>query len=254
MQLLQVIQAFFTIGAKAEDLSGRSATRTASSGSDGFARELARRQVPGDGSSLDAGSSSGDTGGDEWNGGVAAGSPGLQTFQETALQMARTAMFGGELSGLAGADGGAGVIGTAVGQESFPPVSEPERLLDPTATLSEIVPSPTSAAWPPKAYGPSGAVGPGIASTEEAVANALRLKFEQYTNPAAHGVSLNAEGRMFLEAVRRGHVPETVEGLGTLLAWLGMGRVDPSNPRPGPITAFFDEWRQMPAARDGYPG
>ncbi len=48
-------------------------------------------------------------------------------------------------------------------------------------------------------------------------------KFDQYTNPTKYGVVLNQEGNLFNAAVTAGIVPNTPEGLETLLAYIGGG-------------------------------
>lgn len=71
----------------------------------------------------------------------------------------------------------------------------------------------------------------------------LRAKAAQYLNPAAEGVSLSQEGRMFRQAIDDGHISPDAAGLETLLAYLGVGFAD----RPVAVTdwiaAFFEAER-----------
>lgn len=93
----------------------------------------------------------------------------------------------------------------------------------------------------------TGATGPGFDWTEAGIAVQLQLKYGYYANPVAHGISdIGPEGRMFRAAVDRGLVPDSVEGLGTLLAHLSPARKD-QHPA---ARAFFEEWFASPAARD----
>ncbi len=54
----------------------------------------------------------------------------------------------------------------------------------------------------------------------------IPAKFDKYTNAAAYGITLNDEGRNFLEAVARGFVPKTPAGLETFLAWVSKSTAD----------------------------
>lgn len=53
-------------------------------------------------------------------------------------------------------------------------------------------------------------------------AGGLQTKFEQYSDPAKYGVTLNTEGLAFQQAVQQGFVPNTPEGLGTFLMFVSM--------------------------------
>lgn len=93
----------------------------------------------------------------------------------------------------------------------------------------------------------TGETGPGVNGTEAGIAEQLLLKHGYYSNPVTHGISdVGPEGRMFREAVARGLVPDSVEGLGTLLAHLSEARAS----RHPAARAFFAEWFASPAARD----
>lgn len=100
--------------------------------------------------------------------------------------------------------------------------------------------------WPTKLLQPSGATGPGIQTTQTAVDGSLATKFAQYTNPRANGVSdIGLEGRLFLDAITKGYVPATPEGLGTLLSYLSMGaiRADGSlTGREPAISKYFNDY------------
>ncbi|NOT08351.1 MAG: hypothetical protein HOP28_09115 [Gemmatimonadales bacterium] len=106
--------------------------------------------------------------------------------------------------------------------------------------------------WPSAVLRATGVSAPGIAPDDAAVASAIQLKFEYYTNPAAHGIAdISAEGRMFLDAVDRGYVPKTPGGLMTMLVWNDMGNVNQSGlptGRPAEISSFFREWSARAAA------
>lgn len=99
----------------------------------------------------------------------------------------------------------------------------------------------------------TGARGPGIGGTDAQVAETLRIKVDYYNNPAQYGVTLNTEGRLFLDAVSRGYIPNSPEGLGTLLAYLGMGSFtdDAQIGRPPEMTAYFNQFFAAEAARLG---
>jgi hypothetical protein len=100
--------------------------------------------------------------------------------------------------------------------------------------------------WPTRGLTAIGVQSPGIAASDAAVGDATDLKFRYYSDPVPYGVSdISDEGRMFLEAVARGHVPKTAAGLMTMLAWGGMGDINRDgtlNGRPAEIGAFFREW------------
>lgn len=75
----------------------------------------------------------------------------------------------------------------------------------------------------------------------EAERNLLPLKVEQY-NDTTGGIVLNEEGKRFLEAVRRGFVPNTPIGLGTLEAWGGVGREERIRAGLYDFDAFLSKW------------
>jgi hypothetical protein len=100
---------------------------------------------------------------------------------------------------------------------------------------------PIGVLWASLVLRGSGATGPGIGGTDADMAAQLQRKVALYTEPAKHGVLLNQEARLFLDAVEKGYVPSSSDGLGTLLAYLSKGSIGP-DPRPTPITAYFDEF------------
>lgn len=109
----------------------------------------------------------------------------------------------------------------------------------------------TSGAWAPTVYRGTGATGMGIGGSDADALASIQLKFAYYTDPDTYGVTnVGPEGRMFQEAVRRGHIPNTVEGLGTLLTYLGQGAfaMNGTPGRPAEATAFFDDWFSSPAS------
>ncbi|MSR03317.1 MAG: hypothetical protein EXR94_11360 [Gemmatimonadetes bacterium] len=82
-------------------------------------------------------------------------------------------------------------------------------------------------------------------SPKPSVDESLRAKFAQYPDPAANGVSdIGPEGRLFLDAVNRGFVPNTPEGLGTLLTylWMGSAATAAQPARPAAISQYFGAW------------
>jgi hypothetical protein len=69
-------------------------------------------------------------------------------------------------------------------------------------------------------------------------------KHALYSDPAKHGVTLNQEARLFLDAVSRGYVSNSPEGLGTVLSYLSMGSFadGPKAARPAAMTAYFNQF------------
>lgn len=118
-----------------------------------------------------------------------------------------------------------------------PPVAEPPK-------AAPVPPMPIP--WPTKLLQPSGATGPGIQTTQAAVDESLAIKCAQYTNPRANGIAdIGVEGRLFLDAINKGYVPATPEGLGTLLSYLSMGdiRADGSlTGRDPAIAKYFGDY------------
>ena len=137
--------------------------------------------------------------------------------------------------------------------ETKPPAAAgpkpPQPIGDPapggvTAPSAPMLP-PIGVPWPARTAGGTGFAAPGIASTDAQVSGMMQLKFDYYTDPVGHGVSECDEGRMFLDAVNRGYVPKTPEGLASLLSWNGMGDYDrdliPTG-RPVEISNYFSGW------------
>jgi hypothetical protein len=116
-----------------------------------------------------------------------------------------------------------------------PPPAEPPKV---------SAPPPMPVPWPALLLQPSGATGPGIQTTQADVDNSLAIKYAEYTNPKAYGVTdISLEGRLFLDAVKKGYVANSPEGLGTMLSYLSMGayRADGSSTgRPEAISQYFD--------------
>lgn len=120
----------------------------------------------------------------------------------------------------------------------------PEAPASPAKASNEPTPSllpPIGVAWSSAFLRGSGATGLGIAGDDATTALDLVNKHEYYNNPAKYGLTLNMEARLFLDAVDKGYVPNTPEGLGTLLATLSKGTVGP-NARPPEITAYFQQF------------
>ncbi|MEZ4457457.1 MAG: hypothetical protein R2882_13060 [Gemmatimonadales bacterium] len=89
----------------------------------------------------------------------------------------------------------------------------------------------------------------GINGTAAAIAESLQAKFEQYTDPARFGVTPNLEARLFQDAVDKGYVANSPEGLGTLLQYLGQGAVGPTA-RPPAMTEYFRQFFEAARAND----
>lgn len=143
--------------------------------------------------------------------------------------------------GLAG--GGPGeLLAEILDRGSRPPTEPPAPATPPIGVL-----------WPPKALRGTGTEGPGIGGTDAQVAETLRIKVDYYNNPTQYGITLNTEARLFLDAVSRGYVPNSPEGLGTLLAYLGMGSFtsDTQIGRPPEMTAYFKQFFAAEAGRVG---
>ncbi len=98
---------------------------------------------------------------------------------------------------------------------------------------------------PPLSPTASGGAGLGIATNDSEVQGEITLKYEQYTHPTQQGISdIGSEGRMFRSAVAQGLVPDSPEGLGTLLA-----NLSPARPQQNPAArAFFDKWFGYPTS------
>ena len=123
-----------------------------------------------------------------------------------------------------------------------PPVAQNPRAVTiepPTAPIPRL--PPIGVLWAPVSLRGSGASGPGIAGTDSATQTDLQNKFEYYTNPEKYGLILNQEARLFLDAVDKGYVSNSPEGLGTLLAGLGRGAVG-HNARPPEMTEYFHQF------------
>ena len=118
------------------------------------------------------------------------------------------------------------------------------RAESPNARVAMSLP-PTGVRWPAIAGPGAGLAAPGVASTGTVVIAMIQLKFDYYTDPIGHGVSEGDEGRMFLDAVNRGYVDKTPEGLSTLLAWNSIGDYDRDlnvTGRPPEISNYFSGW------------
>ena len=119
----------------------------------------------------------------------------------------------------------------------------------PTATGDEGRPRPSTidllpplgVEWVSMVLRGSGRTGPGIAGSDADTQDQLKVKVAYYSNPTQYGIKLNQEARLFLDAVDRGYVPKTAEGLGTLLAYLSKGSFGP-DARPTAITAYLDQF------------
>lgn len=98
--------------------------------------------------------------------------------------------------------------------------------------------------WPPLTLRGTGASGWGVGGSDAQMTDQTALKFEYYSDPEKYGMQLNTEGRLFQDAVNRGYVPNSPEGLGTLLSYLSMGSQRPENPngRPNEMTAYFAQF------------
>jgi len=81
----------------------------------------------------------------------------------------------------------------------------------------------------------------GVNGSDSAWLKQLELKHDQYNNPGKYNATLNTEARMFLDAVDRGYVPNTPEGLGTLLGYLSKGSMGPDS-KPPAIAAYFNQF------------
>ena len=116
-------------------------------------------------------------------------------------------------------------------------------LIVPEPPSSAEIPSlpPLGVLWAPVTLKGSGATGAGIAGTDAATRTDLQNKFEYYSNPEKYGLVLNQEARLFLDAVDKGYVSNTAEGLGTLLAGLGRGALG-ENARPPEMTEYFRQF------------
>lgn len=134
------------------------------------------------------------------------------------------------------------------------PGESPRAVVDraPSASNQPSTPGapPIGVLWTPKVLRGTGAEGPGIGGTDAHAAETLQIKVDYYNNPAKHGIALNTEARLFLDAVSRGYVPNSPEGLGTLLAYLGMGSFtsDTQIGRPPEMTAYFKQFFAAAAA------
>ena len=136
----------------------------------------------------------------------------------------------------------------------LPPAIDPDQPPAPEAPTEDTpkasVPDPT----PPRSLLPplgvqwgflavrgTGATGKGVNGTDAAAQQMLVDKHQVYNNPGQYGMTLNQEARLFLDAVDKGYVPNTPEGLGTLLGYLGMGATG-SNARPPEMTEYFRQF------------
>ena len=131
-------------------------------------------------------------------------------------------------------------------EPSQPPVvREPKAVAVEPPTVAIPALPPIGVLWAPVAFSGGGVAAPGIAATGGQVAEMMQRKFDYYTEPARYGVSVIDEGRMFLDAVDRGYVPKTPEGLATLLSWNSMGDYDRDlklTGRPPEISNYFKGW------------
>ncbi len=101
---------------------------------------------------------------------------------------------------------------------------------------------PIGVNWAPLViHGTGVPAGHGINGSYDARVKQLELKHDQYNNPGKYNATLNTEARMFLDAVDRGYVPNTPEGLGTLLGYLSKGSMGPEA-RPPAIGAYFNQF------------
>jgi hypothetical protein len=113
------------------------------------------------------------------------------------------------------------------------------------STESDLMTLPANGVlWAPLTLRGTGASGAGIGGSDTQIAEQLTIKFEHYSNPQKYGVTLNTEGRLFQDAVSRGYVPDSPEGLGTLLSYLSLGSQRPDNPggRPNDMSNYFAQF------------
>ena len=108
------------------------------------------------------------------------------------------------------------------------------------ASTSSALP-PLGMLWGSMLYRGSGARGPGIGGTDAEAQATLGVKFGSYTEPTRSRASLNQEARLFLDAVSKGYVDDSPEGLGTLLSYLSKGSIG-ADARPPMITAYFNQF------------
>lgn len=212
--------------------------------------------------------------------------PARQTFAQALAELVEEAGASAQVAHRASQAQGATSLPTAAGPTVLPPADAGEVILGATtpavfpdstsestgsrpgerdavvvgrASDASILPSTTPGAppigvlWTPKVLRGTGAEGPGIGGTDAHVAETLRIKVDYYNNPAKHGIDLNTEARLFLDAVSRGYVPNSPEGLGTLLAYLGMGSFtsDTQVGRPPAMTTYFKQFFAEEAGRTG---
>jgi len=136
----------------------------------------------------------------------------------------------------------------------LPPTIDAELPAPPPATTGNPPAATTPPPTPPRSLLPplgvqwgflairgTGATGKGINGTDAAAQQMLVDKHQVYNNPRQYGMTLNQEARLFLDAVDRGYVPNSPEGLGTLLAYLGMGATG-TNARPPEMTEYFRQF------------
>lgn len=128
----------------------------------------------------------------------------------------------------------------AVAAENIPtdPVAPPAA--EPPSTRQAL--PPIGVNWASLAIRGTGvAADHGVNGSDGAWLKQLELKHDQYNNPGKYNATLNTEARMFLDAVDRGYVPNTPEGLGTLLGYLSKGSMGP-DAKPPAIAAYFNQF------------
>ncbi len=130
-----------------------------------------------------------------------------------------------------------------------PVINEPTgSTTTPSSTTPNPVPAPRPSLLPPlgvewasMTVRGSGATGKGVNGTDAAAHQVLVHKHQTYNNPGQYGMTNNQEARLFLDAVDRGYVPNTPEGLGTLLGYLGKGAIG-ADARPPEMTEYFRQF------------
>ncbi len=132
-----------------------------------------------------------------------------------------------------GSDDGAGKPPASASAASGPEAAAPTT---PAAALP-----PLGVLWSSLALRGSGASGPGIGGTDAEALTSLIVKHGYYSNPSHHGVKENQEARLFRDAVAKGYVDDSAEGLGTLLSYLSKGSFGPDS-RPPTMTAYFNQF------------
>ena len=111
----------------------------------------------------------------------------------------------------------------------------------------------TSTRWPAIPIEGSGASGHGIDGSTVGLRNMLAVKCDYYLRPEAYGMTLNQEGRLFRDAISKGYVEATPDGLGILLAYLGKGALG-EDARPEHMTHYFKAFYDADRTTHGNDG